>query len=98
MATVLALRVVFEVLRDLFCGRAALQLEVFALRHQLTVLQTIREASQTDYVRPIVMGRTLLCMAGLAIGAGNRLSSNFDRVAPKRISFVLGLEVAPRPM
>ncbi|HKE27132.1 MAG TPA: integrase core domain-containing protein [Bryobacteraceae bacterium] len=35
----ISLRVIFEVLRDAIRSRAALHMEVFALRHQLTVLQ-----------------------------------------------------------
>ena len=55
----LPLRVVFKVLLDLFRSGAALQLEVFALRHQLTVLQR-------SVKRPRLTGSDRLLWAALS--------------------------------
>jgi hypothetical protein len=70
-----------------------MQLEILALRHQLTVLQ--RRTNKRPRLRTadrLLWGVTFAALGAVALGAGNRQTGNSDCVAPKRISFVLVLE------
>ena len=54
-------------------SRAALELENLALRHQIGVLQrSARKAPQVDSAGPSVVGRVVLRLERLALGAGHR--------------------------
>ena len=76
-------------------SRAALELENLALRHQLGVLQAVREKTpEIDPSGPPNVGLAVAPLAGLAFGSGHRQARNRRGRASCRLSLVLDLEGA----
>ena len=73
---------VLTVARDCFRTRAALQIEVLALRHQLKVFAALGEASEADRCGPISLGPFVAVLDRLAVCPGDRETGDGDRLAP----------------
>ena len=83
----------FATVGSAFRTRAALQIEILALRHQLTGPAEIpTRPGATDFRRPAVLGGTLPFLVAMAHGAADRETRNGDRLASTRIPLVLAVE------
>jgi hypothetical protein len=87
---------ILAALRDCLRTRAALQMEVLALRHQLNVFAALGEASEADRRGSISLGPFVAVLDRLAVCPAHRETGDGDYVALQRVSGVLDLEGAPR--
>ena len=79
-----------------FRSRAALQLEILALRHQLGVLQRSVQRPKLTPADRVLVGLAERSLEPLAIQRLYHQSLDRHRLAPARLSPVLGLEGATR--
>ena len=73
-------------------SRAALQLEVLALRHQLQVLQAEAAKVATREGGPLALGPAFAHLDRMANGARDRQARDCHRLAPTRLPAVVDLE------
>jgi hypothetical protein len=76
------LMAVLAAARDCLRTRAALQMEVLALRHQLNVLQALGEATEADRCGSISLGPVVAVLDRLAVCPGPRETGDGDCPAP----------------
>src|SRR3954447_26250904 len=85
---------VLRMLRGVVASRAALHLEVPALRHQLLVLERSRPRRARLTSGSLALGVPVTCVERLANGTRHREAGNGRRLASPRISLVLDVEEA----
>ena len=80
-------------IRAWFRSRAALQVEILALRHQLTVLKrSQRGRLRLNSTEPLLWVGLLPIWVAMALGVIYREAPNGDRLASTRIPLVLAVE------
>ena len=82
--------------RVYFRTHADIQLEVLALRHQVTVLQRTNPKTETETSRPTFMGLAVPILVSVAIRTRDREAGYGRRLASSRFPLVLDLEGSPR--
>ena len=82
---------VYSAVCSSFRTRAALQLEILALRHQINVLRRVTARACTPAPRgPVPLDLAFALLAKLALGPGHRQTGNRDRLAFARDSGFIG--------
>ena len=80
-------------IRSWFRSRAALQVEILALRHQLTVLKrSQRGRLRLNSTEPLLWVGLLPIWVAMALGVIYREAPNSDRLASTRFPLVLAVE------
>ena len=85
-------------LASILSARAALELEILALRHQIVRASEVRRKTpKVDFWGPSVLDLSLPALARLVLSAGHRQAGNRRGLASRHLSPVLDLEGAVRP-
>jgi len=82
---------------SVFRTRAALQLEILALRHQLGVMQRSVKKPRLNRFDRFLWAWLWWGLGRMALGSLHRQTGNHHSLAPQGISTVLDLEGSPRP-
>jgi hypothetical protein len=82
---------------SVFRSRAALQLEIIALRPPTWRTAAVGQQTEDQSVRPVPVGLILWSLGRLAVRTVPRQTGNRHRLGPRGISTVLDLEGSPRP-